>query len=124
MADADGGLNPKFETLNFMHLYAKGAEEGTLLEIRVVPGAKRSEIKGIAGGCLQVRVQAPPVGGKANQALLKLLARGLGIRKNRLRILSGERSRVKTILLVGVKPALAQATIKTILEGNKADSGK
>ncbi len=96
--------------------FQAGAGEGTLLEVRVVPGAKRSGITGTDDGRLRVRVQAPPVEGKANLALLNLLARELGMKKNRLKLVSGGRSRNKTVLLKGVKPALARAMIQTVLE--------
>ncbi len=94
-----------------------------MLEVRVFPGARKSEITGTAGGRLRVKVQAPPVEGKANQALLKLLAGELGMKKNRLRLISGERSRNKTVLLCRIKPAQAQAMIKKALKSRMPDAG-
>jgi len=79
-----------------------GTPEGTLLKVRVTPGARKSELVGQAGDRLRVRLQAPPVEGKANQALVRLLASELGLKKNRVRLTAGEKSREKTVLLEGL----------------------
>ena len=89
------------------------SDEGTLLAVRVVPGAKKSQLVGQAAGRLKVRVQAPPVEGKANKELLRLLGRELGLRKNRLSLAGGERSRDKLVLLAGVPLAEAAAKLKS-----------
>ena len=91
--------------------------EGTLLQVRVVPGARKSQLMGEENGRLKVRLQAPPVGGKANKALLAFLARELGLRKNRLELVTGERSREKKILLKLVPPEAARVMIKSAMSG-------
>jgi hypothetical protein len=68
---------------------------------------------GEASGRLKVRVQAPPVEGKANKELLRLLSRAFGMKKNRLSLAAGERSRDKVVLLAGVSVPEAAAMIKT-----------
>lgn len=80
--------------------------------MRVIPGARKSQIEGESAGRLKVRLQAPPVEGKANKELLKLLARELGLKKNQLTLARGERSRDKVILLAGISPAEAAAKLK------------
>lgn len=72
------------------------------IRIRVTPNAKKSEILGWeddpqSGRHLRVRIQAPPVDGKANKALLAFLAKELGLPRSRLAIARGESSRLKTI---------------------------
>ncbi len=68
-----------------------------------VPGASRTEIQGLHGEALRVRIAAPPEGGKANQELLKLLKSVTGA--NDVTILRGGSSRRKTVLLKGIDAA-------------------
>ena len=55
------------------------ARQNDRLEVKVFPGATRSEITGVTGGVLHVKVAAPPVRGKANKELVDFLARTLGV---------------------------------------------
>ena len=89
--------------------------EGALLKIRAVPGARKSELSGESAGRLRVRLAAPPVEGKANRELLRFLANAFGVKKNRLLLVAGERSREKLVLLRGVPLAEARARLKTAL---------
>jgi uncharacterized protein (TIGR00251 family) len=73
-----------------------------ILSVRVVPQASRSEIVGFEGEILKVRVAAPPVKGKANKELIKLLAGTLGVRNDQLEIISGTRARRKRVRVDGV----------------------
>ena len=72
------------------------------LAVRVQPRASRDEVAGEWEGALKVRLQAPPVDDKANEALVEFLARVLKIPKAAVRILAGERSRTKRVELRGV----------------------
>jgi len=78
--------------------------EGTVVRLRVVAGARRTELAGTAGGALRVRVAAPPVQGRANSAVLAYLAGILGLRPRDLEIAAGERSRDKLVLVRGRGP--------------------
>ena len=71
-------------------------------EVRVAPRASRNAIAGIHEGALKVSLTAPPVGGAANDALKKLLAKALGIPKSNIEIIRGEHSRNKTLRIRGV----------------------
>ena len=71
---------------------------------------------GEEGGRLKVRLQAPPLEGKANAALQKFLAASLGLKKNRIRLVSGQRSRDKLLMLEGVALDDALRVIKSIVE--------
>lgn len=90
-----------------------GTPDGTLLLVRVSPGARKSEIMGETGGRLRIRLQAPPVDGKANRELARFIARELGMKKNHVTLASGERSREKTLLLRGLTPAEAREKLIT-----------
>ena len=72
-----------------------------LLKLRVHPGAKRSAVNGIFGDALKLDLQAPPVDGKANAALIKFLAGELGVSKAAVSVKSGECSRDKVIKISG-----------------------
>jgi len=68
-----------------------------VIEVRVAPRSSRNEIAGERDGRLLVRVTAPPADGKANAAMLALLAKHLGVPKSRLEIVRGSSSRDKTV---------------------------
>ncbi len=74
-------------------------KEGTRLRLRVKPGARRTEVVGPHGGALKVKVAAAPERGKANRAVIELLARTLDVPAAAVEILSGETSQDKTVLV-------------------------
>jgi len=78
-------------------------------QVRVKPRASRDEIEGVRDGGLVVRLTAPPVEGEANDALVRLLAARLHLPKSAVRILSGERGRLKRIGVRGVAAGDVQA---------------
>ncbi|MBI4615660.1 MAG: DUF167 domain-containing protein [Planctomycetes bacterium] len=78
--------------------------EGAVLAVRVQPGASRDRIAGEHGDRLKVAVAAPPEKGKANEAVLGVLARRLGVRVRELRLLAGLTGRDKEILVLGATP--------------------
>ncbi len=98
------------------------AEGGVLVFARATPGAAKNDIAGPWAGSdgetrLSIRVTAAPDKGKANAAILKLLAKRLGVPKSSLSIASGETSRLKTIVIDG-----EQAVITAALEMLTGDS--
>lgn len=76
--------------------------KGVLLPVRAVPRAAKNEIQGVHGDALKVRLQAPPVEGKANQALIRFLSDALDIPRSQLSIASGETGRNKAVLITGL----------------------
>lgn len=74
---------------------------GAVFRVRVSAGASRSHVAGVHDGALKVSVSAPPQKGKANAALIKLLAGALRVERRSLRIISGETARNKHVLLEG-----------------------
>ncbi len=79
-----------------------GAGGGVTFAVRVVPRASRNEIVGVHGDALKVRLTAPPVEGRANEALVAFLAKRLGVRKSQVEIVAGATSRRKMIRVSGV----------------------
>ena len=77
------------------------------IRVRLISRASRDEIAGWRDGRLLVRVSAPPVEGKANRALRKLLAKRLRVAPGRVEIVRGERSRDK-LVAVDLDPATAR----------------
>ena len=75
------------------------------LTLRVSPGAKRSAVVGRHGGGWKVRVAAPAEGGRANAAVVRLLADSLHVASSDVEIVSGHTSRDKTISLTGLDAA-------------------
>ena len=78
--------------------------EGTILPVRAQPGAKRNEIRGEQDGALKVCVTQSPEKGKANKAVIELMAKSLGLRKSQIELLSGETSHQKRFLIRGITP--------------------
>ncbi len=78
------------------------SSEGITLAVKVVPRAKRDEIVGVEGDALKVRLTAPPVEGKANEALVKFLAKKLDVRRGDIEILHGETGRHKLVRVRGL----------------------
>lgn len=69
-----------------------------LIKIRIVPSAHKNEIVGeTAGGALKIKVKAPPVDGKANEELIKFLGKELGVARDQIEIVKGERCRSKVV---------------------------
>jgi hypothetical protein len=88
---------------------------GVTLAVRAQPGAKRTAITGIYGdggnAQLKIAVQAPPIEGRANAALIAFLSEMFGLPKNKIEIVSGELTRSKVFLLRGVTVEKAQTTL-------------
>jgi len=73
-----------------------------ILQVRVQPRASKDEIAGVMGGALKVRLQAPAIEDRANEALCEYLAELLKTPKAAVRILSGHHSRSKRVEVRGV----------------------
>jgi len=75
------------------------------LDIKVTPRASRNAIESMTNGRLVIRVTAPPVDSAANDAVINLVAKALGIARSRITLTHGAASRNKTIDITGVEPA-------------------
>ena len=67
------------------------------VNLRVHPRSSRNQVVGFQGDVLHVRVTAPPLDGKANQAVVSLLSEALGVSKSSIRIVRGHGSRDKSV---------------------------
>jgi len=82
-----------------------GPGGGSLLEVKVVPGASRSRVAGPHGNGVRVQVTAPPERGRANEELRRVLAEALGIAPSDVEILRGASSPRKTVHVRSLPPA-------------------
>jgi len=75
-------------------------KDGTVvLRLHVQPRASRNELAGFHGGALKLRLNSPPVDGKANRAVLAFLAKLLGLPNSSLSLVSGQKSRAKQVAI-------------------------
>ena len=92
-------------------------KRGAALTIRVTPRARKTEFgNSLEDGTLRVRVSAPPVEGKANIALIKFMAKVLGVRKNRIEIVAGQKGLDKILSILDVSAEDAEQRIQAWLE--------
>lgn len=89
---------------------------GVVLPVRAAPSARRNAICGIHDGMLKISVTAPPEDGRANAAIVKLLAKTLKISKSRIQLISGDTQRHKKFLLEDVDLATV-ASLTTTADG-------
>jgi uncharacterized protein (TIGR00251 family) len=87
---------------------------GAVIDLAVIPSAKRSEWAGLHDGALRLRLAAPPVDGAANQAVLRWLAKDVGLRVADLELISGQSARRKRVALACEPAQLAtwQASVE------------
>jgi len=71
------------------------------LTLDIQPGAKKTEFAGLHGDALKIRLSAPPVDGKANEALIKFVAETLKLPRSAVNLKSGQTSRRKVLELIG-----------------------
>jgi uncharacterized protein len=73
------------------------------LTLHVQPGAKRTEVAGLHGVALKIRLAAPPIEGRANEALLKFIAESFGVPLRQVELKQGGQSRHKVVAITGSK---------------------
>jgi uncharacterized protein (TIGR00251 family) len=112
-----------------MPSWLRRTEVGAVIDLAVIPNAKRSEWAGLHDGALRLRLAAPPVDGAANQAVLRWLAKDVGVRVADLELISGHSARRKRVALACQPPLLAawQATVEqrltALAAGARAGAG-
>ncbi len=84
----------------------------TVINVKVIPRSSRDQIVCLEEGMIKVKLTAPPVEGRANKALKELLANRLGLPIRDIEIISGERSRQKSLLIRGLSPQDVEALLK------------
>lgn len=92
--------------------FVSPAPGGARLRVHVVPRASKTEVCGLQGDALKVRLQAPPVDGKANAALCAFVADAAGLPKRAVSVVAGEASHQKTLFAAGADPAALAAALQ------------
>ena len=83
----------------------------THIRVKVIPRSSKNEIVGKENHVFKMKITAPPAEGKANKALQQLLAKRLGVPARDVEIVSGERSRIKSIRIHGRTPEDVEKTL-------------
>lgn len=98
----------------------RAVQGGVTLAVRAQPGARKTSIVGVYGegvsAQLKIAVQAPPIEGRANSALVAFLSDFFGVPKGSVELITGELSRSKVFLLRGVSEQTAQHLISAAIE--------
>jgi len=89
-------------------------QSGSVLPVKVVPGASRDRIAGVLGDCLKIATSAPPEKGKANAAVAKIIAKAMGIDANAVAVVSGATNPRKELLLRGLPPEVVRQKLEQI----------
>ena len=76
--------------------------QSAVLDIRVIPRSPRTCVDGMRGDAILIRLNAPPVDGAANEALIVFLSDTLGVPRRDISLIAGEKSRDKRVRIVGV----------------------
>jgi uncharacterized protein len=82
------------------------------VDVHVQPRASKTEIVGMHGGAVKIRLAAPPVDGAANAALVEFVAARLGIAKSRVRVVAGLTGRRKVLQIEGVTAESVAAALR------------
>jgi len=89
--------------------------EGVIFSVRVQPRASQTAIAGVIGDSVKVALAAPPVDGKANEALIRFFAELFGVARSHVEIVSGGASRNKVVRVVGVSLELVRGRLEKLL---------
>ena len=90
--------------------------EGCVLALRVQPGARKAGVKGEQAGAIKLAVTAPPEDGRANAAVIELLAELLDIKRKQLELIAGHTSRDKKVLVRGVTLEELQKLVDALVD--------
>jgi len=85
--------------------------DGVILNLHIQPGAKKTEIVGLHGDALKIRLAAPPVDGKANAALVAFIAAKVGAGRTAIEVISGLSSRAKRVRVAGIAPEAVRSAL-------------
>jgi len=84
------------------NLSVQQVDGGIVFEIKVIPGSSKTAVCGLLGGKIKIKVSAAAEKGKANKCLIEFLSKKLGVKKNAIRIISGQTSPVKQVQVQGL----------------------
>lgn len=96
--------------------FVKQTQNGATLLVKVQPRAARTELCGLYGNALKIKVAAPPVEDKANAALVEFIAELLQCPRSAVTITHGHKSHLKTVAILGVTPAQVRAALDAAMK--------
>ncbi len=99
------------------HPYLHPTDDGIFVDVHVQPGAHRARVVGRHGDALKIAVAAPPIEGRANDAVVKAIAEVFGVPASDVTITSGDTGRRKRLLVAGVDERGAQVAVDNALAG-------
>ena len=91
-------------------------QHGATIAVRATPNAPRSLLKGLKGERLDIRLNAPPLEGKANLALIRWISKKLKVPRGDIRLLAGQKSRDKVILIENGDPRTISEAVDLLIE--------
>jgi uncharacterized protein (TIGR00251 family) len=91
--------------------FAHDVADGCTLSVRVHPGARKNAVTGIHAGAIKIALTTPPTDGRANEALITLLAEHLRLPRARITLLTGATSRTKQLRITGKSAAEVQTAL-------------
>ncbi|MBS1822120.1 MAG: YggU family protein [Acidobacteria bacterium] len=91
--------------------FARDTPDGCTLSVRVHPGAKRDAVTGLHPGAVKIALNAPPVDGKANEALIAFVAERVGVPRSKVALIAGMTNRSKTLRIAGKSAAEVEAAL-------------
>jgi hypothetical protein len=94
--------------------FAQDVADGCTLSVRVHPGARKNGVTGVHADALKIALTAPPVDGKANEALIGFLADALQLPRARVALVAGATSRAKIVRITGKSAAEVAGTLRPV----------
>jgi uncharacterized protein (TIGR00251 family) len=94
--------------------FVRDVADGCTLSVRVQPGAKKDAVVGLHGGAVKIALGAPPVDGKANEALIAFVAGRVGLPRSRVSLVSGMTSRSKVLRVTGKSADEVRAALLSV----------
>jgi uncharacterized protein len=91
--------------------FAKDVSDGCTLSVRLHPGARKNSVTGVHADALKIALTAPPVDGKANEALIAFIAEALDLPRARVVLVAGATSRAKVVRITGKSAAEVAAAL-------------
>ena len=105
-------------------LFTADGDDAVVLAVHAQPGAGRTQVVGRHGDAVKIRVAAPPEQGRANDAIVKVLAEAFGVADAAVELKSGATSRAKRIRIAGHAPDAFETKLETVLEAAARRPGR
>ena len=99
------------------NLRIQEVDEGVVFAAKILPGSSRTAVCGLLDGMLKIKISAAPEKGRANRCLLRFLAEQLGVKKNDIRIISGQTGPVKQVQVSGISAETILKKLNLTMQG-------